>query len=120
MSANPVQKAQKSMSAKVCMPRMALSSYLLFRLFVPTIGKPHYPLDFEPYTPAHHFAKGEDDPAFRTKLRIALELVTHAVQLGIPFEAVVADNFYGEDRTLRQGFRDLKLGYVLALKPSHS
>jgi SRSO17 transposase len=80
----------------------------------------YYPLDFEPYTPAHHFAKGEDDPAFRTKLRIALELVTRAVQGGIPFEAVVADNFYGEDRTFRQGLRELKLGYVLALKPSHS
>jgi hypothetical protein len=32
---------------------------------------------------------------------------------------VVADNFYGEDRTLRTGFRALKLGDVLALKPSH-
>ena len=80
----------------------------------------YYPIDFEPYTPAHHFERGEDDPAFRTKLRIALELVNRAVQLGIPFEAVVADNFYGEDRTLRKGLRDLHLGYVLALKPSHS
>ena len=80
----------------------------------------YYPIDFEPYTPAHHFEKGEKDPAFRTKLRIALELVNRAVQLGIPFEAVVADNFYGEDRPLRKGLRDLHLGYVLALKPSHS
>lgn len=63
--------------------------------------------------------KGEDDPAFRTKLKIALELVNRAIQLGIPFEAVVADNFYGEDRTLRKGLRDLHLGYALALKPSH-
>jgi len=80
----------------------------------------YYPLDFEPYTPAHHFEKGEEDPGFRTKLKIALELVNRAVQLGIPFEAVVADNFYGEDRTLRQGLRDLRLGYDMALKPSHS
>jgi SRSO17 transposase len=80
----------------------------------------YYPIDFEPYTPAHHFEQGEDDPAFRTKLRIALELVNRAVQLGLPFEAVVADNFYGEDRTLRKGLRDLHLGYALALKPSHS
>src|SRR6266571_7824719 len=79
----------------------------------------YYPVDFEPYTPAHHFEKGEDDPAFRTKLTIALELVDRAHTQGIPFRAVVADNFYGEDRTLRQGFRALKLGYVLALKPSH-
>jgi SRSO17 transposase len=79
----------------------------------------YYPIDVEPYTPAHHFEKGEDDPAFRTKLKIALELVNQAHTEGIPFRAVVADNFYGEDRPLRTGFRDLKLGYVLALKPSH-
>src|SRR6266851_6861558 len=79
----------------------------------------YYPVDFEPYTPAHHFEKGEDDPAFRTKLTIALELVNRAHTEGIPFRAVVADNFYGEDRTLRTGLRALKLGYVLALKPSH-
>jgi SRSO17 transposase len=79
----------------------------------------YYPVDFEPYTPAHHFEKGEDDPAFRTKLTIALELVDRAHTQGIPFRAVVADNFYGEDRTLRTGLRALKLGYVLALKPSH-
>jgi len=79
----------------------------------------YYPVDFEPYTPAHHFEKGEDDPAFRTKLTIALEWVNRAHTEGIPFRAVVADNFYGEDRTLRTGLRALKLGYVLALKPSH-
>src|SRR6266852_1943825 len=79
----------------------------------------YYPVDFEPYTPAHHFEKGEDDPAFRTKLTIALELVDRAHTEGISFRAVVADNFYGEDRTLRTGLRALKLGYVLALKPSH-
>jgi hypothetical protein len=27
----------------------------------------YYPLDFEPYTPAHHFEKGEDDPAYHDK-----------------------------------------------------
>ena len=55
----------------------------------------YYPVDFEPYTPAHHFEKGEDDPGFRTKLTIALELVSRAIQAGIPFRAIVADNFYG-------------------------
>jgi hypothetical protein len=33
---------------------------------------------------------------------------------------VVADSFYGEDCGVRQGLRDLKVGYVLALKPSHT
>lgn len=40
MSANPVQKAQKSMSAKVCMSQMTLSSYSLFQLSVPTVLNP--------------------------------------------------------------------------------
>ena len=79
----------------------------------------YYPVDFEPYTPAHHFEKGENDPGFRTKLTMALQLVTRAIQAGIPFRAIVADNFYGEDRSLRKAFRTLGLGYVMALKPSH-
>ena len=79
----------------------------------------YYPVDFEPYTPAHHFAKGENDPNFRTKLTIAQQLVSRAMQVGISFRAIVADNFYGEDRSTRKAFRALGLGYVLALKPSH-
>lgn len=39
---------------------------------------------------------------------------------GLPFRAVVADSFYGEDRAFAAGLRDLGVGYVLALKPSHS
>ena len=35
----------------------------------------YWPMDFEPYTPAHHFEGGKNDPKFRTKLKIASELV---------------------------------------------
>jgi SRSO17 transposase len=80
----------------------------------------YYPVDFEPYTPAHHFEKGEKDPGFRTKLKIALQLVNRAIEVGIPFRAVVADSFYGEDYSLRQELRALQKAYVLALKPSHN
>jgi hypothetical protein len=80
----------------------------------------YYPLEVEPYTPAQHFAGGKHNPQFRTKLTIALELVTHAVKAGLPFRAVVADSFYGEDEGFKAGLRQLQLGYVLALKPSHS
>jgi len=79
----------------------------------------YWPQDFEPYTPAHHFKGGNNDPRFRTKLKIARELVMQAVEEGIPFRAVVADSFYGEDEELRWTLRDLGAGYVLALKPSH-
>ncbi len=80
----------------------------------------YYPVDFEPYTPTHHFAKGKKDPQFCTKLKLAVELVHRAVQAHIPFRAVVADSFYGEDRGVKQGLRALGVGYVLALKPSHA
>jgi SRSO17 transposase len=80
----------------------------------------YYPVDFEPYTPAVSFAKGKDDPQFRTKLKIALQLVERALHEEIPFRAVVADSLYGEDRGFRRGLRELKQPYVLALKPSHA
>jgi SRSO17 transposase len=80
----------------------------------------YWPLDYEPYTPQHHFAKGKADPAFRTKLAIAGELVTAAVADGLPFRAVVADSFYGEDAGFRRTLHGLQVGYVLALKPSHT
>ena len=31
-----------------------------------TDGRVYYPLHAQPYTPAHHFARGRSDPAFRT------------------------------------------------------
>jgi SRSO17 transposase len=80
----------------------------------------YYPLDVEPYTPAHHFEKGKKDPQCgHEAASIAVELVQRAVQAQLPFRAVVADSFYGEDRGVKRGLRELGVGYVLALKPSH-
>lgn len=80
----------------------------------------YYPVDFEPYTPADYFAEGKQAALFRTKLKIGVELVSRAVHVPLPFRAVVADSFYGEDRGFRRGLQDLHVGYVLALKPSHA
>jgi hypothetical protein len=80
----------------------------------------YYPVDFEPYTPAHHFDGGKNDPQFRTKLKIASELVELAVQRSIPFRTVVADSFYGEGEGFKQRLGELGVGYVLSLKPSHA
>jgi len=79
----------------------------------------YYPLHYEPYTPAHHCAKGKADPQFRTKRQIATELVGWAVAAGVPCRAVVADSFYGEDEPFRVALQARGLGYVLALPPSH-
>jgi SRSO17 transposase len=51
--------------------------------------------------------------------KIALQMAERALEEGIPFRAVVADSFYGEDRTLRGRLRKLSVPYVMALKPSH-
>ena len=79
----------------------------------------YYPLAVEPYTPSHHFEGGKADSAFRTKPQIALELVDGAVQMGIPFRAVVADILYGEHREFRRGLEERHIPYVLAVKPSY-
>jgi hypothetical protein len=80
----------------------------------------YYPMEIEPYTPESYFAQGKKDPAFRTKPKIALQLVQQARRLEWPFRAVVADSLYGEDRSLREGLRKLRVPYVLALNPSHA
>jgi len=80
----------------------------------------YYPLEVEPYTPKHHFEGGRTDPRFRTKLEIAQRLVERSVVEGVPFRAVVADPFYGEDEGFRQALSGLGVGYVVALKKSHS
>jgi DDE superfamily endonuclease len=80
----------------------------------------YWPVNFEPYTPAHHFEGGKNDPHFRTKLKIASQLVEQTIEEQIPFRAVVADSFYGEDEGFKQSLSELGVGYVLALKPSHA
>ncbi|MDQ3508028.1 MAG: IS701 family transposase [Actinomycetota bacterium] len=80
----------------------------------------YYPLEVEPYTPAHHFEGGKADPEFRTKPRMALELVERAVEAGLPFRAVVGDILYGEHRKFKEGLENRGIPYVLSLKPSHA
>lgn len=80
----------------------------------------YYPLEVEPYTPAHHFEGGKADPEFRTKPQIALDLVERAVAMGLPFRAVVGDILYGEHRKFKEGLENREIPYVLSLKPSHA
>ena len=79
----------------------------------------YYPIEVEPYTPASWFEKGKSDPQFETKPQIALRLVRDALELDVPFRAVVADSFYGEHRGFKDRLDEQNVGYVLALKPSH-
>jgi SRSO17 transposase len=78
----------------------------------------YYPLHVRPYTPALRLPKGMQDPAFRTKPQLGVELVTAAVAAGVPFRAVVADCAYGDNVTFETGLLAAGLAYVLSLKPS--
>jgi SRSO17 transposase len=55
----------------------------------------YYPLHAVPYTPARHFARRKNDPAFRTKLAIGARLAVRARDAGFVFRAVCADSAYG-------------------------
>lgn len=79
----------------------------------------YWPMDFERYTTTHHFEGGKNDPEFRTKLEIARGLVECLVSMEVPFRAVVAGSFYGEDREFKGSLGELGVGYILALKKSH-
>ncbi|WP_426502976.1 IS701 family transposase [Dactylosporangium sp. McL0621] len=58
------------------------------------------------------------DPGFRTKPRIAGELVAEARTAGVACRAVVADCGYGDHDELRGELQQAGWGFVLALKPA--
>jgi DDE superfamily endonuclease len=77
----------------------------------------YYPVHAVPYTPARHFAKGKNDPGFRTKLAIGADLAVQAREAGFPFRAVVADSAYGDQDGFRGELADAGLPFVMALRP---
>lgn len=79
----------------------------------------YYPLEVEPYTPKHHFEGGNSNPEFRTKFQIARGLIEQALQMEIPFRAVVADSLYGENIDFCGTLLKENVPFVMALRPSH-
>ena len=77
----------------------------------------YYPVHAVPYTPARHFAKGKNDPAFRTKLAIGADLAIKAREAGFAFRAVAADSAYGDQDGFRAELAEAGLPFVMALKP---
>ena len=77
----------------------------------------YYPVHAVPYTPARHFAKGKNDPAFRTKLAIGADLAAAAAAAGFVFRAVVADSAYGDQDGFRAELAEAGLPFVMALRP---
>jgi hypothetical protein len=77
----------------------------------------YWPLHAVPYTPASRLPKGKSDPGFRTKPQLAADLVAAAWQVRIPFRAVVADCFYGDNTGFVEALGATGVPFVLALKP---
>ena len=77
----------------------------------------YYPVHAVPYTPARHFAKGKNDPAFRTKLQLGADLAVRAQAAGFVFRAVAADCAYGDQDGFRGELAEAGLPFVMALKP---
>jgi hypothetical protein len=77
----------------------------------------YYPVHAAPYTPARHFAKGKNDPAFRTKLQIGADLAVKAQDARFVFRAVCADCAYGDQDGFRGELAGAGLPFVMALKP---
>jgi SRSO17 transposase len=76
-----------------------------------------YPVHAVPYTPARHFAKGKNDPAFGARLAIGADLAARARVAGFTFGAVAADSGYGDQDGFRGELAQAGLPFVMALKP---
>ena len=74
----------------------------------------YYPLHVMPYTPEKRLPEGKQDRAFRTKPQIALDLARRAQAAGVPFCAIVADCFYGDNNGLEAALLERRLPHVLA------
>src|SRR5690348_526746 len=77
----------------------------------------YYPVHAVPCTPAKHFAKGKNDPAFRTRLAIGADLAIRARDAGFAFRAVAADSACGDQDGFRGELAEAGLPFVMALKP---
>jgi hypothetical protein len=78
-------------------------------------GRCHWPVDILPYVPDNWLEEGKEDPRFRTKVELALELADRAVVLGLRFRAVVADCWYGRIPAFVLGLEERGLPYVVEL-----
>jgi SRSO17 transposase len=86
----------------------------------------HVPIDFALYLPKswaddparRKAARIPDDVLFKTKIELAIELITQAVDDGIPGEVVLVDSAYGVSADLRNVIRLYALDYGVAVRAS--
>ena len=63
-------------------------------------------------------AGAPEEAAFQTKARLARPMPERAVEPGVPFGRVAADEVYGNGRNLRRWLERAGVAYVLAIKRS--
>ncbi|SCG14841.1 SRSO17 transposase [Micromonospora echinofusca] len=60
-----------------------------------------------------------DEVGFATKPELAAEMITDALDAGVPAGWAAADEAYGNSAAFRAGLREHEIGYVLAVSRSH-
>ncbi len=75
-----------------------------------------FPLMFKVYKPQKTLKKGD---SYKTKTQLAAEIIQELQELGLKFELVLADSFYGESSTFISVLNKLKLEYVVAIRSNH-
>lgn len=76
----------------------------------------HWPVDIAPYVPDNWLKGGKDDPAFRTKIQLALDLVDRAVAQRLKFRSIVADSWYGRNKGFINALEQRSVPYVVELE----
>jgi SRSO17 transposase len=82
------------------------------------------PVDFELYLPEswtsdparRRRARIPESVTFKTKIDLALDMISRAVDDGIPGEVVLADAFYGRSHDFRETVRVYGLDYAVAIE----
>ena len=77
----------------------------------------YYPVHAVPYTPARHFAKGKNDPAFRTKLAIGADLARAGAGGGVRVPRGRRGLRLRRPGRFRAELAEAGLPFVMALRP---
>lgn len=94
-SIKPYAKKTEGVSYQYCPPvkHEDYCNVAVFSCFVNAAK--HIPLNLKFYKPEAEFICGKNDPAFKSKLDFAMELIEESISSGIPFSHIVFDAWYG-------------------------
>lgn len=111
-----VQRQYTGSAGKIANCQIAIS------LSVATAGE-QVPIDMELYLPEswtsdpkrRRRARIPDSTVFKTKVDLALDMITRAVEDGVPGNVMLADSFYGRSHDFRDTMRVFGFDYAVAV-----